>query len=135
MAQEYPASFDAVSDKYNAGGFEALNDKELAIYTIWWLEAEVNNGGFYQYFWNSTGDHAEVALNSLDKIGATRTASLLRQAMDIAFGGVPPTSRLDRQNKLEVDEDAKMDKLGELDSEFYRYSEDFYKMLDAYVAE
>ena len=128
MAQEYPASFDAVSDKQDALGFEALNDKELAIYTIWWLEAEVNNGGFHQYFWNSTGDNAGAALKSLNKIGATKTASLLKQAMEVAFGGAAPTSRIDRQNELGVDEAAKLDRLDELDSDFYKYSEDFYRM-------
>jgi len=34
MAQEYPSSFDEVSNKYDTGGFASLNDKEQAIYTI-----------------------------------------------------------------------------------------------------
>ncbi len=135
MAEEYPDSFDLVSDKAESKGFTTLSENEQAIYTIWWLEAEVNNGGFHQYFWNSAGDHADVALKSLNAIGATKTASLLQQAIDIAFGGGIPSLRSDRQNLLEVDEGLKMDKLGELDSEFYEYSEDFYKMLDAYVAQ
>ena len=46
MAAEYPDSYNAVSEKYDSTGFESLNEKEQAIYTIWWLEAEVNNGGF-----------------------------------------------------------------------------------------
>ena len=134
MAQEYPSSFDEVSNKYDTGGFASLNDKEQAIYTIQWLEAEVNNGGFHQYFWNSAGDHAAIALRSLRNIGATKTASLLKKAMDVEFGGEPPSSRADRQTQLEVDEVLKMDRLDDLDSEFYQYSEKFYGMLDAYVA-
>ncbi len=134
MTATYPDSFDAVSEKHESGGFDALNEKEQAIYTIWWLEAEVNNGGFHQYFWNSAGDHADTALQSLKNIGASKTASLLEQAIKIAFGGNLPSSREERQKQLEIDEGAKMEKLEELDSEFYEYSEDFYKILDAYVA-
>ena len=134
MAAEYPDSYDPVSEKYNLIGFDALNEKEKAIYTIWWLEAEVNNGGFHQYFWNSAGDHADTAIRSLKSIGASKTASLLEKAIEIAFGGKLPTSRVNRQNQLEIDEEAKMNKLGDLDSEFYKYSENFYKLLDAYVA-
>lgn len=135
MAQEYPASYDAVSEKYDAVGFTSLTEKERVTYTIWWLEAEVNNGGFHQYFWNSAGDHAAIALKSLNNIGATKTASLLQQAIGVAFNGKLPSSRLERQDKLEIDEDSKMERLGELDSEFYEYSENFYKMIDAYVAQ
>jgi hypothetical protein len=67
MATKYPGSYEAVSKKCDAVGFEALSEKEQAIYTMWWLEAEVNNGGFHQYFWNSAGDHTKVALESLSR--------------------------------------------------------------------
>ena len=135
MATEYPESYDAVSTKYDSVGFDGLSKKEQAIYSIWWLEAEVNNGGFHQYFWNSAGDHADVALKSLNDIGASKTASLLKKAIDIAFEGKLPKSRTERQNQLEIDEDSKMDELSDLDSEFYSYSENFYKMLDVYVVQ
>lgn len=135
MAQQYPESYDAVSEKYDAVGFPSLTEKEQAIYTIWWLEAEVNNGGFHQCFLNSAGDHAYIALKSLHNIGATKTASLLQQAIDVAFNGKLPSSRHERQDQLAIDEDSKMDKLDELGSEFYEYSESFYQMLDAYVAQ
>jgi hypothetical protein len=134
VAAEYPESFDEVSDKHQSLGFDGLNEQEQAIYTIWWLEAEVNNGGFHQYLYNSASDDASIALKSLKSIGATKTANLLQRAIDIAFDGKVPRTRLDRQNLLEIDEDSKMDKLGDLDSEFYEYSENFYKMLDNYVS-
>jgi len=85
MINEYPDSFDLVDDKYKAYGFSTLNEKEKATFTIWWLEAEVNNGGFQQYFWNSAGDHADVALKSLKKIGAYQTATLLEEAIKTSF--------------------------------------------------
>ncbi len=134
MAAKYPDSFDSVSEKFESSGFNALNEKEQAIYSIWWLEAEVNNGGFHQYFWNSAGDYADTTLKSLGNIGALKTASLLEQAIEVAFGGSLPSSREDRQNQLEVDGDIKMEKLGELDFLFYEYSENFYEMLDNYVS-
>ena len=33
-----------------------------AIYATWWVEAEVSNGGFNQYFWNSSGQFASEAV-------------------------------------------------------------------------
>lgn len=135
MAQGYPTVFDAVSEKHAASGFASLTEKEQAIYTIWWLEAEVNNGGFHQYFWNSSGDHTEIALKSLHKIGAIETASMLQRAIDVAFNGNVPASRIQRQNLLEIDEVSKIEKLGDLDSEFHMHPEEIHKMLDKYVSQ
>ena len=129
---KYPESLDAVEIKHKIFGLDALNDKEKAIYTIWWLEAEVNNGGFNQYFWNSAGDDAALSLQSLNKIGATKTAELLKRAIDVAFSGSLPLTRDDRQKQLEIDEDKKIEALGELDDRFYEYQENFYKMLNEF---
>ena len=134
MATEYPESYDAVDEKYESIGFEALTAREKAIYTIWWIEAEVNNGGFHAYFWNSASDHAGIALKSLNEIGAIKTAALLEKAIDTAFSSSLPLTREDRQSQLEIDEDNKMDKLDELDSSFYEYAENFHKMLNDYLA-
>ena len=133
MSAEYPDLFDAVSEKYEAQGFEALGENDQIVYSIWWLEAEVNNGGFYQYFWNSSGDHAEVALRSLKKIGATKTASLLEQAIEVAFEGQLSGSHFKRQEELEVNEDTKMKELEVLDLEFYEYTEDIIQKVNDYV--
>tara|TARA_R110002167_G_scaffold42935_15_gene130090 strand:- start:11557 stop:12009 length:453 start_codon:yes stop_codon:yes gene_type:complete len=133
MTSNFPESFDKVDVKYNQKGFQSLTNKEKAIFTIWWLEAEVNNGGFHQYFWNSAGDHALLALEALNNIGASKTANLLENALEIGFSGSYTQERNDRQNILEINEDLKMDKLGALDSKFYEYEENFYEMLDAYV--
>lgn len=132
MATEYPQSFEAVSEKFDSVGFTGLDKKEKAIYTIWWLETEVNNGGFQQYFWNSTGDHADIALQSLKDIGASKTASIVERAINVAFDGELPSSQAQRQHQLAMDEEAKGERLDSLDAEFYEYSEDFYKLLDAY---
>jgi hypothetical protein len=134
MSVEYPDAFDEVSEKYDVSGFKSLSEKELIIFTVWWLEAEVNNGGFHQYFWNSAGDHANQTLSALEQVGAVKTAGLLKSAMDIAFEGYAPEERAVRQNLLAKDEENKEEKLGELDSKFYEYKDDFYKLINVYIA-
>ena len=39
------------------------------------LEAEVNNGGFDQYFYNSAGDNTAETIQALETIGATKDES------------------------------------------------------------
>lgn len=45
------------------------------------LEADVNNGGFCQYFGNKGRRRAKAALRELEAVGAKSTASLLRTAL------------------------------------------------------
>jgi Domain of unknown function (DUF4375) len=53
---------------------------QQAIYIIWWLDAEVNNGGFNQFYENSSGQYAELLPAALKLIGATKHQYLMVQA-------------------------------------------------------
>jgi len=61
----------------------ALSPGFQTIYATWWLDAEVNNGGFNQYFFNSTGQFAKEALAGLTRLGAAEHAALTRQAIAV----------------------------------------------------
>jgi len=134
IAESYPANFEQVSKKYEQQGFQSLSEKEVVIYTVWWLEAEVNNGGFHQYLWNSAGNYASEALTSLQKVGANYTASLLTSAINAAYDGNLPESRYKRQELLETNQGIKIKKLQELDNKFYAYTENFYQKINLYLA-
>lgn len=133
MADHYPDNFDAVSKKYESSGYDSLSENEKLIYCVWWLEGEVNNGGFHQLFWNNAGDNTKDTLAFLSAIRANHTAELLKQASEIAFGGIAPANREKRQKILEIDEDFKMEKLNKLDNEFYKYRDDIEGMVNRYL--
>ena len=59
------------------------NKSRLAIYVIWLLEAEVNNGGFNQFYCNSSGQFYELLPDALRLIGANKFAELTASANDI----------------------------------------------------
>lgn len=63
---------------------EDLPEPDRIVYCVGWLEAEVNNGGFGQYFWNTGGIHAEDTLVALWAIGARDTAELMTRAVALA---------------------------------------------------
>ena len=68
------------------------------------LRAEINNGGFSQYFFNSSGDSAPDALAAAGAMGATEVAALLGRAMAL-LGDPYPLARASRQQRLEELED------------------------------
>jgi penicillin V acylase-like amidase (Ntn superfamily) len=64
------------------------------------LEAEVNNGGFHQFFYNSAGDNTEDTIQALEIIGAATMAEITRRAAAMFPGRMPPRDRFLRQDVL-----------------------------------
>lgn len=81
-------------------GWDALAGEERLALCLGEMEAEVNNGGWEQYFLNSAGDHAHDALRALDAIGATTAAGILREAMKVFGKDGPPADRAARELHL-----------------------------------
>jgi len=87
-------------DTLNAG-LEAATPGQRALFSIVWLESEVNNGGFDQLFWNSTGVVWAEALRGFELIGATRHLELLRKAAAKMPGGAVPGDQSERQEVVD----------------------------------
>ena len=98
------------------------------------LEAEVNTGGFDAYFFNSAGDRAGDVIVALTKIGATRTAGIVRRACARFPGGMPPVERFSRQELLLGSVSIDGLAFAQDDADFLAYEEDLATLVDAYAA-
>ncbi|MEI9908904.1 MAG: DUF4375 domain-containing protein [Bacteroidota bacterium] len=78
--------FDNLSEKQPADYTKeyktvtAWNKERQAIYVIWLLEAEVNNGGYNQYYFNSSGQFYKLLPDALKLVGANKFATLTEKA-------------------------------------------------------
>ena len=106
-----------------------LSTEERHFVCVWQLEAEVNNGGFHQYYFNSAGDLALDTAEAFDAIGARHTAQIVRGA-NAVFPDGPPRDRDARQSALDGLPD---DAFVEFDDRFLAYEEDLSSLLYAYV--
>ncbi|QSX38194.1 DMP19 family protein [Shewanella sedimentimangrovi] len=95
------------------------------------LEAEINNGGFDQFFFNSAGDHTEETIQALLTIGANHTANILKKAACKFPGGMPPKDRNIRQELLE-DVSPDSDAFEDLDEEFLAYKDNLASLVSGY---
>lgn len=66
-------------------GFDTLLAQEQEAIALWWLEAETMNGRLDQYFWNSAGDQALIALRGLHALHMPVTAKAFGDALAL-FG-------------------------------------------------
>ena len=61
---------------------ELLSDPQKIFYYIQNFEREINNGGFKQFYYNSSGAFAHETIYSLKIVGAYKTANIVMRAND-----------------------------------------------------
>jgi Domain of unknown function (DUF4375) len=104
-----------------------------------WCQSEVCNGGFDQFFYNSTGVLAPEAAEGFQAIGLDDLAALVRQAMSV-FGDPYPRDRevrCDLLGRISVIDREEKEPFDYLDQQFYMcLGEDhqrYCKMADDYA--
>ncbi len=74
------------------------NKSRQAIYMIWALEAEVNNGGYNQFYFNSSGQFYKHLPDALKLVGAPKFADLSKRANDTFEKENPKNNSTPRRN-------------------------------------
>ena len=113
--------------------FKNLNEYEKTFLYVEILEAEINNGGFDQYFFNSSGNYANETLESLKKIGAFNTAKLVEEAFDYFPENPIPKSNEKRREILKKIDEQTSEKWTQLEDQFYLYEENINVLILDYV--
>jgi Domain of unknown function (DUF4375) len=92
---------------------------QRAFYAMHWLISEVINGGFGQYFDNSTGYLAPEAIEGAELLGAREYADAIRHAASIFPSEQALRDRDQRQQTLEGATDEQLAVLSKSDDTFH----------------
>ncbi len=111
---------------------DLLNPYERTIFITQELEMEVNNGGFWQFFDNSSGQFANEIAEAFMKIGAHKTAEICKKAV-AAFGHDIPVDWDERRTFLDSVPDSVASVLEECDDAFFAYEEDLEFLNASYI--
>ena|ERR1700722_17639006 len=105
------------------------------LYAAHWCQSEVRNGGFHQFFSNTTGLLAPEALEGFRAIGMTEWADVLADAMK-QFGTPYPRDRDNREKLLPVRDRRPRevwDPFYKLDKRFYESTDDWEDAANTYA--
>ena len=105
-------------------GWDALTVAEKHICAIEELDAEVNNGGFAQYYFNSSGDHWQHAQKGLTAIGAKERHQLMSATVRKFGDSIPSVDRDTRTSQLSKIVRNKEDPFNEQDSAWYKIEDE-----------
>lgn len=125
---------DFISELCSYGDeMDKLTEPQKYFYYNQVLEREINNGGFNQYFINSSGDFAHETLLSLRAIGANTTADILQTAIDQFPDKKVPADRDERIIIVESIEEIANQVWEELDQKYFEYQDDLNSLNLKYV--
>ena len=122
--------FDNLNDKlpkdFSKGYATVMtfNKSRRAIFVIWELEAEVNNGGFNQFYFNSSGQYAKLTPEALKLVGADKFASLVNKANKIYETEYKKITKFQDGTLEGFSKSYKDNPLDKLDDEFYKLYND-----------
>ncbi len=125
--------FGFVFDRLDTYGWDGVTAPQRLVLAVRIFINEVNNGGFSQYFFNSSGDHWQDAMSGLHAIGAASDLMLLQQAADM-FGPDGPSVDDDERHRQLSRIVKKDDELfSPIEDVFFKDKEDREVQLNRYI--
>jgi hypothetical protein len=118
--------------KTRFGLLEILSEVELVVLAVEALEREVNNGGYKQFFWNSSREFTSVIVRSLELIDCSKTAAITSDA--ITALALPKSFDADivRDIAGELSEERR-GRLAKCDARYFKRPENIEERLFAYI--
>lgn len=128
-------AFDRACRRHSGSNFDQLDEADKILVTIWGLEGEVNNGGFDQYYFNSSGDLAFYAPVALRRIGAHQMAQITDDANKLFGPNGPARNPDDRDAQLLTiaPNGSEPHRWDELTRAFQSYPDDISALLAAFL--
>jgi uncharacterized protein DUF4375 len=122
---------EAISQKAQREGVKCLTDEERIVLAVEALEREVNNGGYDQFFVNSSREFASVVVADLQRIGCKKTATNTQRAIK-ALGISELTSEA-IDEAMAGDDETRRTKLSQCDDAYYKNTEPIAERLFAFI--
>ncbi|MDH4084355.1 MAG: DMP19 family protein [Nitrospira sp.] len=114
---------EALDQKAERIGQSRLTADGKVVLAIEALEREVNNGGYGQFFINSSKSYVPIVVDALSRIGCSEVALLTQHVIDaLGIDGQVTVEAID--SVMEEDSDKRDEKLGECDEQYYKVAGD-----------
>jgi len=120
-------------DKFGSGDSAKLTAQERIVLAVLALEREVMNGGYFQFFTNSSVEFAPMIVDALKQIGCPKTADLTKKAIETLHLNATTAEAVKTAAETPNEERDKF--LDEYDQAFFKYEERPDLKLFSYIRE
>jgi hypothetical protein len=122
---------EGLQRKARRTGERALSKEERTVLAVRALDREVNNGGYDQFFRNTSKKFAPEIVQSLARIGCRRTANITQKAMSALCAAPLTVARIDAAMKKSNGERTRQ--LEQCDELFYGTPQGISRRLFAFI--
>ena len=112
---------------------KSFSHAQKALYYWWYLDAQVTNGGFVQFYYNGYGPYVPTIIKGLKHIGDNEMADLVKKADNIYQKNKKLMDKAQESDLFDSDLYDRLDELSELDDAYYDMNEHTMALLEAYI--
>jgi hypothetical protein len=121
----------AITQKVQRGGVQSLTDEERIVLAVEALEREVNNGGYDQFFVNSSREFAPKVVSALQRIGCKKTATISQRAIKAL--GISDLASEAIDAAMAGGDEQRLSRLNRCDDSYYKCAEPIAERLFAFI--
>jgi Domain of unknown function (DUF4375) len=121
----------AIGQKAAREADKSLSAEERVVLAVEALQREVNNGGYDQFFVNSSREYAPMIVDALARIGCPKTCAVTRKALDAL--GLDELDGESIEAAMDADSDERDGELARCEDAYHRSGEDIDAALFAFV--
>ena len=127
--------YEIIGDDYEneLKNVKKLTKGQQAFFSTWIIEGEVNNGGYNQFYFNSSGQYAEMSKVGFKTIGADKFSELTSRANKIYSENKKRLEEFDDGTMESFSKSYKDNPLNDLDTEFYNLTESVSELRIKYI--
>jgi len=122
---------EAINQKAQREGMQSLTEEERIVLAVEALEREVNNGGYDQFFVNSSREFAPTVVDALQRIGCMKTATITQKAIKAL--GIEDLTSETIVAAIVRDDEQRLAKLNRCDDSYYESAEPIAERLFAFI--
>ena len=110
---------------------QSLTAEERIVLAVEALEREVNNGGYDQFFANSSREFAPTVVAALHRIGCKKTATITQKAIKALGTSDLTVEAIDAA--IAADDEQRLAKFNRCDDSYYKGAEPIAERLFAFI--
>ena len=114
-------------------GYNSLSKVERVALHIVQFDGEIANGGWHQFFTNSTGLEWRAILESLNTIQARNTVGLFEQALAVFPDNTPASDAHQIEQQLQIAGEMALQAFSRLEEKYFTQSERIFTLAAAYL--
>jgi antitoxin component YwqK of YwqJK toxin-antitoxin module len=112
---------------------KSLSYGQKALYYWWYLDAQVTNGGFVQFYYNGYGPYIPTIIKGLEHIGDTEMATLVKKADKIYQKNKKLMDKAQESDLFGSNLYDRLDEMSLLDDKYYEMNEKTMSLIESYI--